>query len=98
MTKHQMLADIKDTLGTVPDWMVSVPDHVLEHEWSIIKNFQLGETAIPNKYKELIGLGVAALLECPYCIHFHTEAAKFWGASQEEIAEALKILSSQADE
>lgn len=96
MTKQEIIADVKQTLGTVPDWMMSVPDHVLEHEWTIIKNFQLAETVIPNKYKELIGLGVAAQMQCPYCIHFHTEAAKLWGASDEEIKEALEMAKHTA--
>lgn len=89
MTRQEIMNEVKQTLGVVPEWMMSVPDHVLEHEWSILRDFQLGQTAIPNKYKELMGLCAAATLECPYCINFHTEAAKLWGASEEEIKEAL---------
>ncbi len=96
MTRAEVLADVRQTLGTVPEWITNVPDHVLEHEWSILKNFQLGETKIPNKYKELIGLGVAATLECPYCINFHKEAAKFWGATDEEVTESLLMAKLTA--
>ena len=46
------------------------------------------ETAIPNKYKELIGLGVSGATRCRYCAYFHAEAARLFGATEEEIAEA----------
>ncbi len=96
MTRQEILADITTTLGLVPEWIASMPDHVLEHEWSILKTVQLGESVIPNKYKELMGLGVAAVIQCPYCIHFHTEAARLWGATEEEIQEALMMAKLTA--
>jgi len=66
-----------------------VPDELLTYEWGIFKDFELADTRIPLKYKELIGLGVAAALHCRYCSLFHTEAAKLHGATEEELKEAL---------
>ncbi|MDP2900102.1 MAG: carboxymuconolactone decarboxylase family protein, partial [Candidatus Bathyarchaeota archaeon] len=59
----------------------------LPHEWAEMKAYSFGETKIPAKYKELMGLAIAASIKCPYCIHFHTRAAKMQGATDEEIAE-----------
>ena len=34
-----------------------------------------------------MGLAIAASIKCPYCVHFHTHAARMQGATDEEIAE-----------
>ena len=67
----------------------AIPDELLAPEWQIFKRIELGETLIPNKYKELIGLGLHAETKCHYCTLFHTEAAKLFGATDEEIQEAV---------
>lgn len=94
-TQTTQLADIqtevKETLGIVPHWFEHIPPEAATQMWGLMRDMQLGETHIPNKYKELIGLGVAAAVRCRYCTHFHTEAAKVHGASQEEIAEAVTM-------
>ena len=56
--------------------------------WAMARDFWLAETKLPNKYKELIGLAVSGATRCKYCALFHTEAARLFGASQEEITEA----------
>jgi AhpD family alkylhydroperoxidase len=56
------------------------------------KSLQLSDqTAIPNKYKELIGLAVSGATRCRYCAYFHTEAARLFGATEEEIVETALI-------
>jgi AhpD family alkylhydroperoxidase len=52
-----------------------------------MKKFTFSETKIPAKYRELMGLAVASAIHCPYCIHFHTRAARMNGATDDEIAE-----------
>jgi AhpD family alkylhydroperoxidase len=81
--------DIKETLGLVPHFFSAIPDELLAPEWQIFKRMELGQTLIPNKYKELIGLGLHAETKCHYCTLFHTEAAKLFGATDEEIQEAV---------
>lgn len=66
----------------------------LELEWTLMKKVQLEETAVPNKYKELIGLGIAAATKCRYCALFHTEVARLNGATQEEIDDALRFAKT----
>ncbi len=52
--RTEVEADIRETLGLVPSFFSRIPDELLEHEWAIFKRFELGETLIPNKYKELM--------------------------------------------
>lgn len=81
--------EIKSTLGLVPSFMERVPDDLLDPEWAIFKKLELEETLIPNKYKELIGIAVHSETRCRYCTLFHTECAKMFGASDDEIQEAV---------
>ncbi len=88
MSRADVEADIRETLGLVPSFMSAVPDGLIESEWASWKALELAETHIPNKYKELIGLAVSGATRCRYCAHFHAEAARLFGATEEEIAEA----------
>src|SRR6266568_1137819 len=89
MSRASVEADIKETLGLVPHFFSAIPDELLAPEWQIFKRIELGQTLIPNKYKELIGVGLHAETKCHYCTLFHTEAAKLFGATDEEIQEAV---------
>jgi len=60
-----------------------LPDSTLELEWGLMKQSEMAPGAIPNKYRELIGLAVAAATRCKYCTLFHTEMAKPNGAMNE---------------
>lgn len=74
-------------MGIVLDQFKKIPHDVVPHEWALMKEYSFSETKIPAKYKELMGLAIAATIKCPYCIYFHTHAAKMNGATDEEIAE-----------
>ncbi len=91
--KGEVRKEIERTFGKVPSWVEALPDSALEGFWTTMRDFQLAETAIPNKYKELIGLGVSGATRCRYCALFHTEAAKLFGATDEEIAEASMMAA-----
>ena len=82
--QQEMLAHF----GFVPDFYQTLPATTLPQEWAVHRDFEFAETAIPNKYKELIGLAVAAHIKCRYCIYFHSQAARANGASDEELKEA----------
>jgi AhpD family alkylhydroperoxidase len=87
--------DIVETLGLVPEFFERVPDYLLPTEWASFKSLQLSDqTALPNKYKELIGLAVSGATRCRYCVYFHTEAARLFGASEEEITETALIAKN----
>ena len=87
--------DIEETLGLVPEFFQRVPDYLLPTEWASFKSLVLSdETAIPNKYKEMIGLAVSGATRCRYCAYFHTEAARLFGATEDEINETALIAKN----
>lgn len=89
LTRAEVEADIRETLGLVPGFFSRIPDELLAPEWELFKRMELDQTLIPNKYKELMGVALHAETKCHYCSLFHTEAAKLFGASDEEIQEAV---------
>jgi AhpD family alkylhydroperoxidase len=83
-------ADIKKTLGLVPSFLRAFPEEAIAAAWEELKTVQLNPaSAIPPKYKELIGLAVAAQIPCRYCTYFHTKVAGLDGASERELKEAV---------
>jgi AhpD family alkylhydroperoxidase len=96
MSREQIYTEMKEMLGLVPTFFKSIPDNTLELEWRLFTQVQFEEGPIPNKYRELIGLGIAAVTKCRYCVIFHTEAAKLNGATQAEIEDALHFAKSSA--
>lgn len=91
MTRREIYDDIEETMGKVPKFFQTLSDSALEHEWALFKATQFDEGPIPNKYRELIGLGIAAAIKCHYCAFFHTEAARAFGATDDEIENALYV-------
>jgi AhpD family alkylhydroperoxidase len=95
MSRADIDRDIEETLGVVPTFFKEVPDFYIGTEWESFKTLILSDqTAIPNKYKELIGLGVSGATRCKYCAYFHTEAARLFGATDEEINEAALVAKN----
>ncbi len=90
------LKDIEKWLGAVPGFMKALPPDVLVNQWPLFKKYQLGESLIPAKYRELIGLAISANIKCPYCQLFHREAAKMQGATDEELSELAFLASNTA--
>jgi AhpD family alkylhydroperoxidase len=87
------LRDIEKTFGFVPGFMKGLPQDVLIHDWPLMRKYTLGESKIPAKYRELLGLAVAANIKCPYCQLFHISVAKMSGATPEEFAEVAFLAS-----
>lgn len=97
MTEYEdALKDIEQTLSLVPDFMKGIPPDSLVREWPIFKKYVLGQSQVPEKYREFIGLGIAATMKCPYCQLFHLSAAKLRGATNEELAEVVYLSSFTA--
>ena len=87
-SKQETFREVKEMFGQVPTWFQALPDEGAAGFWGLMKDFYLADTKIPNKYKELIGIAVSGATRCKYCALFHTEAAKLFGATDAEIAEA----------
>ena len=95
ISRNDVEKDIKETFGSVPTFFADVPDFLIGSEWESFKKLELSdETAIPGKYKELIGLAVSGATRCRYCVYFHTESARLHGATEEEINEAALIAKN----
>jgi AhpD family alkylhydroperoxidase len=87
------LQDIKKTLGIVPGFMKAIPKDVLIQDWPLMKKYMAGESEIPAKYREFIGLAISANIKCPYCALMHTAMATLNGATDKEMAEVVFLAS-----
>ncbi len=93
--RHEADRDIERVLGLNLEMFQRVPDYLLPTEWASFKSLVLSDqTAIPNKYKEMIGLAVSGATRCRYCTYFHAEAARLFGATEDEINETALIAKN----
>jgi AhpD family alkylhydroperoxidase len=95
-TREQIYRDIEAMFGLVPSMFKEVPDGSLELEWQLFKKVQFDPGPIPNKYRELIGVAIAATTKCRYCSVYHTEVAKLNGATDAEVEDAVHYAKSSA--
>jgi AhpD family alkylhydroperoxidase len=95
-SREQIYAEMTQMFGLVPSFFKLVPDNSLELEWRLFKIVQFDEGPIPNKYRELIGIGISAITKCEYCIQYHTEVARLNGATDAEIEDAVHYAKSSA--
>ena len=96
MTRKEVYKEIEQMFGLVPAFIKTIPDSSLEMEWRLMKKVQFDEGPIPNKYRELMGLAIAAVTKCRYCSLFHTQAARMNGATEAEIEDAVHFAKSSA--
>jgi AhpD family alkylhydroperoxidase len=96
MTRQEVYREIEQAFGLVPSMFKEVPDSTLEEEWKLFRTIQLEEGPIPLKYRELIGLAISGVTKCRYCVYYHTEVAKLFGATDEEIEAAVHYAKSSA--
>ena len=97
MSREKINSEIKEALGQVPTFFQEMPEDALAGEWALFQRAVLrDDTSIPPKYKELIGVAVAAAMQCWYCSNFHTGVAGLHGASSDEIQEATLLAKFAA--
>lgn len=94
--RQAIYQEMETMLGIVPSFFKKVPDNSLKLEWELMKQVQMVPGAIPNKYRELIGVAVSSVTKCQYCSYFHTEFAKLNGATDAEIEDAIHYAKSTA--
>jgi AhpD family alkylhydroperoxidase len=90
MNREQIYNEMEHILGLVPGFFKMIPDTSLEMEWELFKSTELEESTIPHKYRELIGIAISGATRCQYCAFYHTEVARLFGASEEEIENASR--------
>lgn len=96
MNRQDVYDEIQQVFGLVPSFFKELPDNTVEAEWRLFKIVQVDDGPIPQKYRELIGLGIAAVTRCRYCLFYHTALARLFGASQDEIEAAVHYAKSSA--
>jgi AhpD family alkylhydroperoxidase len=80
--------------GAVPSFVKALPDSALAGAWAEERDLELSDkTALDGKTKALISLAVAAQIPCHYCIWADTNTAKQFGATDEEIKEAVAMAA-----
>jgi AhpD family alkylhydroperoxidase len=94
MGRQDVYREIEQLMGVVPQMFKELPDNSIEQEWELFKKTQIEETAIPAKYRELIGVAISAATKCKYCSYFHTEMAKLFGATNAEIEDAVHFAKA----
>ena len=81
--------EIEQTYGFFFSMFKVIPKDALPGIWENHKQMQSPDNAIPPKYRELLQLAVASQIPCDYCIYYHVTVAKVYGATDEEIQEAV---------
>jgi len=89
------LAAIEKELGFVPGFFKAVPPSLLPAMWDAGGSFENSpDTKLDGKTKQLIALAVAAQVPCDYCSYYHSEAARMYGATEQELQEAVAMAAS----
>jgi AhpD family alkylhydroperoxidase len=87
-----VFAEITAELGFVPEFFYKIPERILPDQWNLFKDaFLRANGPLSPKQKELIGLAVAGIVKCQYCIPMHHALARYHGATEEEINEAAQV-------
>jgi AhpD family alkylhydroperoxidase len=91
-TREAVNAEITAMFGSVPTFMNQVADAAVVGLWKQTKSLSFSdETELDPKTKALISLAVGAQIPCQYCIWMDSNSARMFGASDQEIAEAVAI-------
>lgn len=84
--------EMKETFGFVPKFYDALPKTGREGAWRLQKQLELADdTALDPKTKELIGLAMASHIKCKYCMYFHRRTSETFGATPEELREAIAM-------
>lgn len=65
MNRQQVLGEVQEMMGLVPNWIARLPDGELEHFWGMQKWF-LGDSRLTSREKALVAFGAASATHCPY--------------------------------
>jgi AhpD family alkylhydroperoxidase len=92
---QEALADIQQSMGTVPQPLEYLTEESLPGLWQETKALQFGAAAVLEpKYRDFISLGVAAQVPCRYTIYFELKSAQANGATAQEQTEAVLMAAT----
>ncbi len=83
--------EMEQTFGTFPSFFAAYPKHALPEAWELFKTLKGPKSSTSSKNAELIQLAVASQIPCVYCVYFHRVSAKAFGATDQEIDEAIAL-------
>lgn len=96
MERAAIERDIRENLGSLPDFLERIPDPHLASMWQGMRDLQLRAGVVPAKYQQLIMLAVATHAKCKYGTDLHTEVARALGAGDREIMEVALLTAQTA--
>ncbi|WP_266078965.1 carboxymuconolactone decarboxylase family protein [Haladaptatus caseinilyticus] len=94
MVSTEIRNEIEEDCGLVPSWITNLSEPASDHSWKLVRDLEFGETELSAREKALIGVGVAAAINCPYCTHFHKEDARMEDVTEVELEEAINLAST----
>ena len=65
MARQEILNEVEQAFGLVPDLYNEAPDIVLEQMWSLI-GWVMSDTALSGQQKALVSFGAATAIHCDY--------------------------------
>ena len=94
MGYDETIKDIEKTFGTVPGFMKETPKDILPQMWPMFKKYQLGESVIPQKFREMMML--AGGCEMSLLSNISQRGFKDVGATDEELNELAAVVGLTA--
>ncbi len=65
MARQDILSEITQAFGAVPEWLSGIPAPQLEHQWGLLR-WVLSDSALSARDKALVAFGAAGAVHCPY--------------------------------
>jgi hypothetical protein len=65
MATQEILEQVEQSFGLVPDFMRAMPEPVLEQYWTTL-NWVLSDTELSARDKALVAFGAATAIHCAY--------------------------------
>ena len=82
-------ADLKK-FGNITQWQKDMGDKFFNWYNTVFK----GDSALTEREKNLIALGVAHAVGCPYCIDAYSSGCLETGADEEQMMEAVHVAAA----
>ncbi len=65
MNREEILDEARESFGSVPQWLESMPESVLQQVWGSLR-WSLEDTALSVRDKTLVAFGAASAIHCQY--------------------------------
>jgi hypothetical protein len=65
VARKEILEQVEQNFGLVPDFMADMPEPVLEQYWTTL-NWVMSDTALAARDKALVAFGAATAIHCGY--------------------------------